>query len=428
MALHGARRAREDGMGRGFASFLLAEAANRCTRLGRLAEADDLTRRALDYGPGGISAGLAPLRSRQRAPGARSAQTRRAPHLVEAKRLLRQATPRCGSPRYIRPLGRACGYSMKHRPGPPLHRRGPSAHGGREEYAFYVSSSNDDVASRADAAQRLAQPGRGTEELLAARERRWRTVSPRGGCRGRCLEARRPRCWPTSTRGGGGIAPRRGPDPSCGRGDEANERIANRITAAYSSMREAEAIIESGGDRDKQRRPSSGSRVAGDCGAEPLREACEGLARSAPASTWPANPSPGGGSDPFGLTPRERDVLDLWPPAHQPPDRPSAVHEREDRERARFSNPGQARGDLPRRGGRSGTQAGARRRLEFDACRPGLRRARVVCQFRKGICDQSCVPGSSTPPSTSPASSSRPSLLGSAAAMCAREGGGPAGL
>jgi len=91
MALHGARRARENGMGRGFASFLLAEAANRCTRLGRLTEADDLTRRALDYGPAGVSAGLAHgVRASVLLKLGRAEEAR--PHVAEAKRLLRQAT------------------------------------------------------------------------------------------------------------------------------------------------------------------------------------------------------------------------------------------------------------------------------------------------------------------------------------------------
>jgi DNA-binding NarL/FixJ family response regulator len=93
---------------------------------------------------------------------------------------------------------------------------------------------------------------------------------------------------------------------------EANERIGNRVAAAYSSMREAEAIIESGGDRDEAAAPLRSAReIAGDCGAEPLREACEGLARRARIDLGGVSEPTEGDSDPFGLTPREREVLEL---------------------------------------------------------------------------------------------------------------------
>ena len=58
--------------------------------------------------------------------------------------------------------------------------------------------------------------------------------------------------------------------------------------------------------------------------------------------------------DPFGLTPREQQVLALVAERlHQPRDRPAALHGREDRERARLADPRQARRAQPH-GGRRG--------------------------------------------------------------------------
>ena len=48
---------REAGTTRNWAAFLLAEAAKRCCRLGRLDQADRLLRQALDYGAEGVSGG-----------------------------------------------------------------------------------------------------------------------------------------------------------------------------------------------------------------------------------------------------------------------------------------------------------------------------------------------------------------------------------
>ena len=315
MALHGARRAREDGMGRGFASFLLAEAANRCTRLGRLAEADDLTRRALDYGPGGISAGLAHcVRASALQVLGRADEAR--PHLVEAKRLLRQAT----TSMWIAPLYARLAEQAE-LDGSIDQVRRCTAEGRRlmepgEEYAFYVRELYmTTLRAEADAAQR-ARAARDEEAEEAARRSGeemadgLRAAAATAAAHGSAppqvladldvvaaeksrLEGRaRPELWRAAT--------------------EANERIGNRIAAAYSSMREAEAIIESGGDRDEAAAPlRSAHEIAGDCGAEPLREACEGLARRARIDLVGESEPAGGGSDPFGLTPREREVLEL---------------------------------------------------------------------------------------------------------------------
>jgi len=79
-------------------------------------------------------------------------------------------------------------------------------------------------------------------------------------------------------------------------------------------MREAEALVESGGDHAEAATALKAAHaVAADCGAEPLREACEVLARRSRVALTdqdPAAPRPSV-DDPFGLTAREREVLTL---------------------------------------------------------------------------------------------------------------------
>ena len=245
------------GMGRGYASFLLAEAANRCIRLGRLAEADDLTRRALDYGPGGISAGLA-HRGARRVLHVLGRATRREPTWSRPSGCCGATTSMWIAPLYARLA------ELAELDGSIDQVRRCTAEGRRlmapgEEYAFYVRELYmTDFASRADAAQRAR----------ARATRKPRGCSPLGrgdggrfarrGCHGRCPRKRAaPGAGRPRRRGGGGIAPRRaGPTRAVARTRRRpTRRIGNRIAAAYSRMREAEAIIESGGDRDEARRP-----------------------------------------------------------------------------------------------------------------------------------------------------------------------------
>ena len=101
------------------------------------------------------------------------------------------------------------------------------------------------------------------------------------------------------------------PEPWRAAGDS-NERIGNRIALAYARMREAEAVVESGGDRPHAATClREAHEIALDCGADPLREACEGLARRARIDLGGESEPAEGASDPFGLTPREREVLEL---------------------------------------------------------------------------------------------------------------------
>jgi DNA-binding CsgD family transcriptional regulator len=92
---------------------------------------------------------------------------------------------------------------------------------------------------------------------------------------------------------------------------EANERLGNRVEAAYARLRKAEALLETGAGRHavtETLRAAHGE--AADCGAEVLRERCEGLARRARVALSD-EPAPATVDDPFGLTPREREVLVL---------------------------------------------------------------------------------------------------------------------
>ena len=92
---------------------------------------------------------------------------------------------------------------------------------------------------------------------------------------------------------------------------EDNERLGNRVAAAYARLRKAEALSETVPPATAWPRPC-GRRMTGaaDCGAEVLRGRCEALARRARIALSD-EPAPVAVDDPFGLTPRERDVLVL---------------------------------------------------------------------------------------------------------------------
>jgi DNA-binding NarL/FixJ family response regulator len=89
-----------------------------------------------------------------------------------------------------------------------------------------------------------------------------------------------------------------------------NEAIGNLIGAAYARLHEAEAQLEHGADAVEALRAAHS--IAAESGAEPLREACERLARRARIRLGDEQPTAAAADDdPFGLTPREREVLVL---------------------------------------------------------------------------------------------------------------------
>jgi DNA-binding CsgD family transcriptional regulator len=316
LALRGAREAREAGMERGSGSFLLAEAANRCTRLGRLAEADELTRQALDYGATGVPAGLAhEVRARVLIMLGRFDEAKG--HAAEARRLMRRASGAIWhAPIYARVV------ELADRDGDIEAVRSAVARArelmaGGEEYAFYARELYlTALRSEAGAAERArAARDRDAEQdaTAAGRElaQRMRVLAGRAGVQGTpppqvvadlalvCAEEAR-------------LEGR--PDP--GRWSVAAEAcrpIGNLIAVAYTRLREAEAAVESGGERSAAAAAlQEAHAIAREAGAEPMREACAALARRTRLDLFAeAEPRAAASPDPFGLTAREREVLEL---------------------------------------------------------------------------------------------------------------------
>jgi len=214
LALEGTRAALDQGMARGWAAFLLAEVANRCTRLGRLAEAQRLIDEALDYGATGVQGGLVnEVATRVAMMTGRfdDATT----YLPEAGQLLRRAN---GS-MWLAPMyARMVELADRDRDIDNLRRVAVEARevvADDEEYAFYsrelylaVLRAEADAAARARAARDGRRgaggspPGaRGGHADARARGRRRRGGhSPAAGA-----------CGPRSRGGGGGPA-RRAPE------------------------------------------------------------------------------------------------------------------------------------------------------------------------------------------------------------------------
>ena len=94
---------------------------------------------------------------------------------------------------------------------------------------------------------------------------------------------------------------------------EASRALGDTVTVVYARMREAEALLASGGERGEAVAAlREAHELAVECGAEPLREQCAALARRARLGLVPEAERPGPeAADPFGLTAREREVLEL---------------------------------------------------------------------------------------------------------------------
>ena len=96
---------------------------------------------------------------------------------------------------------------------------------------------------------------------------------------------------------------------------ERNESLGNVLAAAYARMRQAEALLALG-DREGAAGPLRAAHaVATESGAPPLSEAIEALARRArielSASAGPTRDGPVSDAERLGLTPREAEVLAL---------------------------------------------------------------------------------------------------------------------
>jgi DNA-binding CsgD family transcriptional regulator/tetratricopeptide (TPR) repeat protein len=308
LALEGVRLAREQGMTRGWAAFLLAEAANRCTRLGRLDDAQRLIDEALDSGATGLQGGFVSEIAARIAMMTGHYDAVRA-HVDDALRLLRLAA----GAMWIAPIhARRVELAARDADIASARRAVLDAQQmAGDEYAFYARElylsalrAEGDAAGRARAARDAAaeQEALGSGQAMAARMRELaaRAAVPppqvvadlaRVDAEVARLEGRsEPQLWRVAA--------------------ELNEAISNRIGAADARLREAEALLQRGADAADLLR--SAHATLSESGAVPLREECEALARRArvPLGDDPPARVPTA-ADPFGLTPREREVLAL---------------------------------------------------------------------------------------------------------------------
>jgi hypothetical protein len=135
------------------------------------------------------------------------------------------------------------------------------------------------------------------------------------------------------------------------------ERLERPFDAAYARFRQGEALLAARAPRAQVATilgPAHQTAMA--LGAAPLRREIELLAQrgrlhlEAPVDTTTAPKAPSSPAASLGLTEREAEVLALV--AHQPADRPGAVHHPQDRQHPRLKDPRQAGGRRTRRGGR----------------------------------------------------------------------------
>ena len=234
----------------------------------------------------------------------------------------------------------------------------------------------------ADAAVRARDLGESA--CVRDRERR-RADRPRGAC----AEGDRPveAAFLAS-------APRRRAARAAGRDDPALwsvavaawEALGRPYRAAQARRRKAEALLAAG-ERDAAAASALEALAAAHAiGAGWLASEIEGFALRARLRLEPDEPSPApaqraadAGEDPFGLTPRERQVLALLADGRTNREiGAAALHGREDRERPRLTDPVEARRALAH-GGRGGRPPPGNRR---EAARPATPRAPRRCGCR----------------------------------------------
>jgi DNA-binding CsgD family transcriptional regulator/tetratricopeptide (TPR) repeat protein len=312
LSLEGARGSRVHG-NRGWAAFALAEAANRCTRIGRLEQAERLVREALDQGASGLSAGLVHEVAARWALMVGRYEEAQA-HVAEARELLRRAA---GS-MWTAPIYARIVELAEHDGDVAAARRAIAEArelmGDFDEHVFYARELYlAGLRAEADAAQRAraARDGAGEEQArasglaLAAHLRGLVEAAGVEGSPPRQVVADLPRIDAEEARLEGR------PDEELWRAAALeNESIGNLVGTAYARLHEAEAQLESGVDATEALRAAHS--IAAESGAVPLREACEQLARRARIALGDEPPPVAStADDPFGLTAREREVLVL---------------------------------------------------------------------------------------------------------------------
>jgi DNA-binding NarL/FixJ family response regulator len=308
LALQGVRVAAEQGMTRGWAAFLLAEAANRCTRLGRMDDARRMIDEALDSGATGLQGGFVHEIAARVAMMTGRYDAARA-HVDDALRLLRLAA----GAMWIAPIhARRVELAALEADIASARRAVSDAQQiGGDEYSFYARElylsalrAEGDAAERA----RAARDATGEHEALqsgAAMAARMRELAARA-------DSPPPQVVADLARVDAEVARLEGrSDPALWRAAaELNGAISNRIGAADAHLREAEALLQQGADAADVLRAAHAT--LSECGATPLREECEALARRARIPLGEERPAAAPAvDDPFGLTPREREVLAL---------------------------------------------------------------------------------------------------------------------
>ncbi len=307
-ALEGVRLAREQGMTRGWAAFLLAEAANRARRLGRLEDAQRLIGEAIDAGATGLQGGFVhEVAGRIAFVSGSFAEAEG--HYENSQRLLRRAA---GS-MWLAPLyGSAVDLAARAGDIEAVRRTVAEARermAGEDEYAFYARELYlPALRAEANAAER-ARAGRDSDAEREASEH-----ARELGDHMRALAARgtQPQVVADVARADAEQARAHGrPGAELWlQAAELNDAVGNRVDAAYCRLRQAEALLESGADAGDVLRAAHSDAV--ECGAVPLRETCERLARRARVRlTDEPQAAAQHDADPFGLTAREREVLVL---------------------------------------------------------------------------------------------------------------------
>ena len=311
LALEGMEKARETGTTRSWAGFLLAEAAKRCWRLGRLDDAQRLVRQALDFGAEGVSGANVHLAASELA-SMLGRWDEAEDQFADAHHLLSRAA---GS-MWIGPLY-GCAVLLAEHTGDIAAVRRAVAEAQRrmeneDEFAFYARDLYlPALRAEGDAAERArAKRDREAEDEArrsgAALRARMGQMAAAAGVRG----SPPPQVVADAATAEAELARIEGrPDAALWQSAaEANERLGNRVAAAYARMRKAEALLETGEDAGEALRAAHAT--ATECGVPPLREACERVARRARIRLGD-EPEPPRSEDPFGLTPREREVLVL---------------------------------------------------------------------------------------------------------------------
>jgi DNA-binding CsgD family transcriptional regulator len=310
-AVTGARRAGELGL-RDWRLLLEGEAAARYFKLGRLAEADDLTAAALELRPGlakvGQCAARACIEVHRDRPDA-------AERLVAAAD---DAAPYEAGPTWVEPLASARVELELLRGRPEAARRlveGALAVGAGDEYVFFTARlhalgarAGALVAERARAARDApaAQDAVGRARKLVDRldgllaPSAWRGTPPletlayRDACRAEAARAAgtaRAADW-------AGLA-------------ERWAALGLRLEEAHARLREAECRLLEGERGGAEAALAAGLTIASECGAAWLTHRLEALGRRGRLSTAPPAGADAEPDRPLGLTERELAVLEL---------------------------------------------------------------------------------------------------------------------